>query len=156
MRVSLVQHIVPIKKSAACDFPQYLFTPEKLQTHELYMSLNVVLVCHPKELMMHGILECHVNGFRFVGGGQQHVHIVLIYENINEFFFRCADEKWNVGTMLFRLQDPIMIENQETEDIQFCIWSPQLQGKVTSDKDSDKIDEQNPQPGYDMLEKNGF
>lgn len=101
------------------------------------MSLKVVLIGHPKELMMHGHLECHENGFRFVGSSQQHqhVHTVLIYENINEFFFRYRDEKWDVGTMVFRLQDPIMIENQETVDIQFCIWTSQLQAMVKSDSD---------------------
>lgn len=63
-----------------------------------------------------GILECHLNGFRYsTSKGEQ---IDVAFSNIKYAFFQPC-EKEIIAAIHFRLHEPIMIGKKKSEDVQF-------------------------------------
>jgi nucleosome binding factor SPN SPT16 subunit len=62
-----------------------------------------------------GILECHLNGFRYTA--QKGEVVDVIFSNIKSAFIQPPEE--SIAAIHFRLHHPIMIGKKKTEDVQF-------------------------------------
>lgn len=65
-----------------------------------------------------GVLEAHVNGFRFQTGRQDET-VDVIYRNIKHAFFQPSQGKELITVVHFHLFDDIMMGKKKTRDIQF-------------------------------------
>ncbi|EKE37760.1 hypothetical protein ENUP19_0156G0023 [Entamoeba nuttalli] len=62
-----------------------------------------------------GVLEAHMNGFRFVSSGG---NVELMYDNIQHAFFQNGDTE-TVILLHFHMDPPVIIQNRPISDIQF-------------------------------------
>eukprot|EP00127_Corallochytrium_limacisporum_P002671 Clim_evm107s134 gene=Clim_evmTU107s134 len=65
---------------------------------------------------IHGYLEVHTNGFRYVSIRNQKVDV--LFNNIKHAFFQPCDHEM-ITLIHFHLKNPIIIEKKKTRDIQF-------------------------------------
>ena len=75
-----------------------------------------------------GILECHINGFRYTASKGEVIDV--IFSNIKNAFFQPC-EKEVFAALHFRLHEPIMIGKKKTDDVQFYAEI----GSITEDVD---------------------
>jgi len=90
-----------------------------------------------------GILEAHVNGFRFTTS--KGIPVDILYKNIKHAFFQPCDHE-QIILIHFNLHNAIMIGKKKTNDVQFCTevteGSSHLDGSSRSSSRDEIEDEQ--------------
>ena len=100
-----------------------------------------------------GILECHLNGFRYTAGKEQ---IDVTFSNIKYAFFQPC-EREIIAAIHFKLHEPILAGKKKTEDVQFYSEGGQntedIGGRGRGGMDDDSEDEQRQKEARRSLDK---
>lgn len=85
-----------------------------------------------------GVLDCHVNGFRFSSNRGEVVDVA--FSNIKHAFFQpCAKEI--IAAVHFNLRNPVLINKKKVEDVQFYMESGQASEEIDGRRKGDLDDE---------------